>query len=143
MTTTPATLATSLGFSVPRHYLVAVFSDPAAARSALAALHDAGFPETATAISSGSDFLVSWQDAAGHQGFLSRLAALYPSEEHEALQDYLAEASGGASLVAIHLDDREEVLRARDVLKPFGAFDMRYFGNFTITDVSPDRYETP
>ena len=82
-------------------------------------------------------------DAAGHQGFLSRLVALYPSEEHEALQDYLAEASRGASLVAVHLDGHDDVLRARDVLKPLGAFDMRYFGNFTITDVNQDRSDTP
>ena len=135
MTTSHSALATSLGAYAPRHYLIAAFNELALATSALGALHDAGFSGSATAICSGSDFLTSWQVAAGNQGFVARFAALYPSEEHEALVDYLAEASRGASLVAVHLTAHEEVIRARDVLKPLGAFDMRYFGNLTITDL--------
>jgi hypothetical protein len=135
MNTSHAPLATSLGTYAPRHYLIAAFNEPALATSALGALHDAGFSDSATAICAGPDFLMSWQEAAGNQGFLARLAAVYPSEEHEALEDYLAEVRRGASLVAVHLDGHEAVLRARDVLKPLGAFDMRYFGDLTITDL--------
>jgi hypothetical protein len=135
MNTSHAALAASPGNYTPRHSLIAAFNDPALAATAVAALHDAGFSGSATAISSGPDFLTSWRDAPGNQGFLARLAAVFPSEEHEALEDYVAEASRGASLVAVHLDGHEEVIRARDVLRPLGAFDMRYFGNLTITDL--------
>jgi hypothetical protein len=135
MTTKHAALATSLGTYAPRHYLIAAFNDSALATMAYRALLDAGFPDAATALCPGPDFVMSWQDAASHQGFLARLVGLFPSEEHDALEDYLAEARRGASLVAVHLDGHAEVIQARDVLKPLGAFDMRYFGDLTITDL--------
>lgn len=135
MNTTHTPLSTSLGAYAPRHSLIAAFADPALAATARAALHDAGFPTSATAICAGPDFLTSWREAASKQGFLARLAAAYPSEEHDALEDYLAETRRGASLVAVHLDGHDDVIRARDILKPLGAFDMRYFGNLTITDL--------
>lgn len=134
MNTTHTPLTTARGAYAPRHSLIAAFTDPAGAVAARAALHDAGFPASATAICSGPDFLTTWREAASKQGFLARLAAAYPSEEHEALEDYLAEARRGASLVAVHLDGHDAVIRARDALKPLGAFDMRFFGNLTITD---------
>lgn len=135
MKTTQSALATSLGTYIPHHYLIAAFHNPGQAAAALRALHDAGFAESATAICSGPEFLLSWKDAAGHRGFFARLAALFPSEEHEALADYLTEVSLGASLVSVHLAGHAEITRARDVLKPLGAFDMRYFGDLTLTDL--------
>ena len=143
MTTTHAGLMMSSGAHAPRHSLIAAFAGPSLAAAAHSALLDAGFSESATAICAGPDFLMSWQDAMSHQGFLARLAGLYPSEEHEALQDYLTEARRGAVLVAIHLDNHEEVVRAASVLKPLGAFDMRYFGNLTITDLTLDHSDRP
>lgn len=131
-------LATSLGTYAPRHYLIAAFADPVLAETATSALRDAGFPDSATALCSAPDFLMSWQDADRQQGFLARLARLFPSEEHDALEDYRAEARRGATLVAVHLDGHEEVIRARDVLQPLGAFDMRYFGDLIITDLTHD-----
>jgi hypothetical protein len=135
MNDTQGTLATSLGTYIPRHYLIAAFEDPAQAAGALRALIEAGFVESATAFCSGPDFLTSWKNAAGQRGFFARLAALFPSEEKEALADYLAEVDHGASLVSVHLSGHEEITRARDILKPLGAFDMRYFGDLTITDL--------
>jgi hypothetical protein len=78
---------------------------------------------------------MSWKDAAGQRGFFARLATLFPSEENEALADYLAEVGHGASLISVHLSGHGEIAQARDVLKPLGAFDMRYFGDLTITDL--------
>ncbi|MDQ2651695.1 MAG: hypothetical protein M3Z20_01510 [Chloroflexota bacterium] len=135
MNHTEGTLATSLGTSIPRHHLIAAFNDSAQATVALRALHEAGFAESATAFCAGPDFLTSWKDAAGQPGIFARLAALFPSEENEALADYLAEVSHGASLISVHLSGHEEIARARDILKPLGAFDTRYFGNLTIIDL--------
>lgn len=143
MNTRHAALATALGTYAPRQDLIAVFDDPVLAETAIRSLRDAGFPDATTAICSGPDFLMSWQEAASQRGIVARLAGLFPSEEHDALEDYLAEARHGASLVAVHLAGHEDVIRARDVLKPLGAYDMRYFGDLTITDVTEDRDDRP
>jgi hypothetical protein len=128
-------LATALGTYSPRHYLVAVFDDPARAATALHALHEAGFADASAAICPGQQFLVNWTDFAKHRGPLARLVDLYPSEEHAALEDYLAEAAQGASFVSIHLTEHQDITRVRDVLKPLGGHAMRYYGDLTITDL--------
>lgn len=143
MNTKHAAFATALGTYAPRHSLIAVFDDPVLADAAIRALGDAGFPDSTTAICSGPDFLMSWHDAVNQRGIVARLAGLFPSEEQDALEDYLAEARRGASLVAVHLAGHEDVIRTREVLKPLGAFDMRYFGDLTITDVTEDRDDRP
>jgi hypothetical protein len=135
MSTSQGVLATSPGTYIPRHYLIAAFDDPAQATIALRALGEAGSAESATAFCSAPDFLESWKGAAGHRDFFTRLASLFPSEEHETLTDYLAEVGYGAPLVAVHLSRHEEIAQAREALKPLGAFDMRYFGNLTISDL--------
>ena len=128
-------LSTALGTYSPRHYLVAVFDDPSRADTALHALREAGFAESNAAICPGSQFLTNWTDFARHRGPLERLAGVYPSEEHAALEEYLAEAERGASFVTVHLAGQPDITRARDLLQPLGGHGMRYYGDLTITDL--------
>jgi len=129
-------LATALGTYSPRHYLVAVFDDSARATTVLRALHEAGFADSSAAICPGQQFLANWTDFVRHRGPLERLVDVYPSEEHAALEDYLAEAARGASFVSVHLTEHRDITRARDLLQPLGGHAMRYYGDFTITDLS-------
>ena len=128
-------LATALGTYSPRHYLIAVFDDPARAATALNALHDGGFADSSAAICPGPQFLENWADFARHRGLLERLVALYPSEEHAALSEYLDAAARGASFVSVHVTSHQDITHARNVLKPLGSHAMRYYGNLTITDL--------
>jgi hypothetical protein len=128
-------LSTALGTYSPRHYLVAVFDDPARAVTALQALHDADFVESSAEICPGSQFLTNWTNFARQRGPLERLVDLYPSEEHAALEEYLAEAERGASFVTVHVTEQPDITRARDLLTPLGGHGMRYYGDLTITDL--------
>ncbi|MBA2598305.1 MAG: hypothetical protein M3Q50_11110 [Chloroflexota bacterium] len=128
-------LATALGTYYPRHYVVAVLRDPAAATKALTALQGEGFAEAEAEICPGPDFIRNWNDFAAHRGKLARIANLFPAEERSAVEEYLAEAENGASFVTVHATTTEERNRARDLLRPFGAYGMRYYGDRTITDL--------
>ena len=126
-------LATALGTYAPRHFLIAVFDDPARAATALNALHDGGFADSTASICPGPQFLADWADFVRHRGLGERLVDLVPSEEHAALDEYLTEAKGGASVVTVHLTTHPDITRARDILKPLGGHAMRYYGDLTIT----------
>lgn len=128
-------LATALGTYYPRHYVVAVVNDPAAATKALAALQEDGFAEAAAEICPGPDFITNWSNFIAHRGRLARLADLFPAEERDAVEEYLAEAERGASFVTVHAVTTDERNRARDLLKTHGGYDMRYYGDRTITDL--------
>jgi hypothetical protein len=128
-------LQTAFGTYSPRHYLIAVFDDPARAASALTALQDAGFADSSAALCPGSEFLENWADFARHRGLLARLADLYPAEERAALNEYLDAAERGASFVSVHATSQKDITHARDVLKPLGGYAMRYYGDLTIIDL--------
>jgi hypothetical protein len=128
-------LATVLGAYSPTHYVVAVVDDPAAASSALAALQAAGFADVAVELCPGPRFLENYRDFVAHRGPLERAEGLFPAEEQAAVTEYLAEAERGASLVTVHAPRREERARAREILAAHGGHGMRYYGDYTITDL--------
>ena len=128
-------LATALGTYYPRHYVVAVFHDPAAAMNAPTALQGEGFADTAAEICAGTEFVKNWNDFVAHRGRLARVADLFPAEERDAVEEYLAEAENGASFVTVHATTPDDRNRARDVLRNFGGHRMRYYGDRTITDL--------
>src|SRR5215213_5413856 len=120
----------------PRHLapiLLAITSSPSSMiqpeRPPSSALHEAGFADSSAAICPGQQLLVNWAGFAKHPGPLKRLVDLYPSEEHAALEDYLAEVAQGASFVSVHLTEHRDITRARDLLKPLGGHAMRYYGD--------------
>jgi hypothetical protein len=127
--------ATVLGAYSPTHYVVAVIDDPAAAISALAALKAAAFSDAAVELCPGPRFLENYRDFVAHRSPLERAVGLFPSEEQAAVTEYLAEADRGASLVTVHAPRREERERARDILAAQGGHGMRYYGDYTITDL--------
>lgn len=56
----------------------------------------------------------------------------------EAITEYLEEANNGASFVMVHTPEHDGRNRAVELLRGFGAHNMRYFGNNTITDLDAD-----
>jgi hypothetical protein len=128
-------LATVLGAYSPTHYLVAVIDDPVTATSALAALQAAGFADAAVELCPGPRFLENYRDFVAHRGPLERAEGLFPAEEEAAVTEYLAEAERGRSFVTVHAPQREERERAREILAAHGGHGMRYYGDYTITDL--------
>ena len=135
MTEAKNPLATALGTYYPRHYVVAVVDDPAGATRALAALREAGFADAAAELCPGPEFLKNYRDFVEGRGLLQRLEGLFPSEERAAVEEYLAEAEGGASFVTVHAPERAERDRASTLLKANGGHAMRYYGDNTISDL--------
>lgn len=128
-------LATALGSYYPENYVVAAVDDPGAAMKALEALRKDGFADAAAAICPGPDFIRNWAAFVAQRGPLERLADLFPGEEQSAVEEYLAEAEGGASFVTVLAPSPDERNRARDLLKQHGGHTMRYYGDRTITDL--------
>ena len=128
-------LATALGTYYPRHYVVAVFHDPAAAMNARTALQGEGFADAAAEICPGPEFIKNWNDFVAHRGRLARVADLFPAEERDAVEEYLAEAENGASFVTVHATTPDDRNRARDVLRNFGGHRTLYYADRTITDL--------
>jgi hypothetical protein len=60
------------------------------------------------------------------------------SEEINYLNQYEEAARQGQTVVAIKADNDEEVDRATEVLTKHGAVDIRYFGRFAVSDLTPD-----
>ena len=135
MTEAKNPLATALGTYYPRHYVVAAIDDPARASQALAALREAGFDDAAAELCPGPQFVKNWQDFLAHRSLRERVEGLFPAEERQAVEEYLAEAERGASFVTVHAPERERRERARELLKANGGHAMRYYGDNTITDL--------
>ena len=135
MTEAKNPLATALGPYYPMHYVVAVVDDPALATQALIALKDAGFEDAAVEIFPGPEFLRNYRDFVEHRNLLQRVEGLFPAEEQAAVQEYLAEAEGGASFVTVHVTEPRRRDQVRDVLRTHGGHAMRYYGDNTITDL--------
>ena len=59
---------------------------------------------------------------------LERLGSYLPSDEHEALQQYVSEAEQGQYFVTVYAPHPDQIERARDILAKHGASDMHYYG---------------
>jgi hypothetical protein len=128
-------IATVFGTYYPRHYIVAVIHDPSAAAKARDALAADGFADANVELCPGADFVRNWNDYLAHRGIAARLADLFPADEHEAITEYLEEANNGSSFVMVHTPEHQGRDRARDILREYGAHDMRYYGDNTIVDL--------
>ena len=135
MTETKNPLATALGTYYPRHYVVAVVDDPAAATRALAALKGAGFDDAAAEICPGPNFLKNYRDFVEGRNLFERLVGGFPSDERDAVEEYVAEAERGASFVTVHATERARREEAIALLKEHGGHAMRYYGDNTITEL--------
>ena len=78
-------------------------------------------------------------DATGERsGFLARLVKTFAQgDENRYLKHYEEEARNGRQIVSVIVNDEAEAERVRDVLLEHNARDIRYFGQLTITDLTP------
>lgn len=127
--------ATLFGSYYPRGYVVAVLDDPARAEAAVAELRAAGFPEREARVWSGQAVMDQHGAYVEQHRIRYRIGDLFPSEEKEALGEYLAHAERGGSFVTVHAEEGDQQRRAADVLHAHGATGVRFYGAHTISDL--------
>ena len=53
------------------------------------------------------------------------------------MQQYERAADKGLDIIAVKVEDHDDAERAKDVLLRFGTTDIRFFGRFAVTDLTP------
>ena len=126
---------TLFGTFYPKHYIVAVIPEQDQAQQAVAALREAGHPEQEARLWTGAEVLDRYNTFLQKRNVLERLGSYLPSDEHEALQQYVSEAEEGQYFVTVYAPHPDQIERARDILAKHGASDMHYYGEFVMTDL--------
>lgn len=131
--------AASFGSFYPKHYVLAVCADDAAAARAAAALGAAGFAPDDVVAASGAEVVAHAQDAKAAQGALTRLRAQWSrlyTDGADASRQLVELAGRGAAFVLAYAPDDGQADRAADAVRPLGPAVLRYYGAFTVTDLS-------
>lgn len=131
--------ARSFGTFYPRHYVLAVYADAAAARRAVDALNAAGFAGDDVLTASGATVVAHEQAMEVGRGALARVgeqwARLY-TDASAASRRLRDAAEHGAAFVLAYAPEDDRVARAADALRPFGPDVLHHFGTFTVTKLS-------
>ena len=130
----------------PTRQLLGVINDPARAREAAAALVATGVPETDIGLLEGAD----GRDRLGRLGskpnVLSRVVRAFQFLSMDQLPDFLVyerAIEDGRVVVAVHVPDRDAMLRAREVLERFDAHFLNHFGRLYTEELSLWRGDEP
>jgi len=121
---------TQLGIFAPRHHLVALFPDLAAARKAERNLLDAGFREDEVVAVPGEDVVDLLSDQARHSGLgtliMQELSRMFETEEVYVDHD-LKLAARGAGFLAVHAPNKSRKEGAWKLIEPAGPLVARYY----------------
>jgi len=130
----------------PTQQLLGVIDDPARAREVDAALVAAGVPAAAIRLLEGADGRARLGRLGSKPNPLSRLVRAFQFLLMDQLPDFLVyerAIDDGRVVVAVHVADRDAMLRARDVLTGLDAHFLNYFGRFQTEELSLWRGDEP
>ncbi len=130
--------ATMFGVFYPKHYVVAVFLDEPSAESAAAVLREAGFGADDVRTWPGATIVANHEAYLAERGLLQKMGSLFPSEEHDVLNDYLEQARAGAGFLTVLAPEEAQRQTAAPILAEHGGALMRYYGDNTITNLTLD-----
>jgi hypothetical protein len=125
-------LSRMLGSRYRRNYLVGVIDDREAAERAEEALQRDGFTAEDLVLQTGSEI-----EARLQREDLGNLVREATTEEGAICRDY-DEMSRGGALLSVYATTPAEVERAGQTLAQHGAHSLRYFGDWTISEVRPE-----
>ena len=125
------------GVHYPTSHLLAVLRDQQTAEQATQALHDAGFVDVE--VFSGQHALRAIKVTEQQESPLSRAweqLSRVLSDEAGARQEYLEALGQGHAVLLVYAPHWEQVDQAADVLKAHQAHAIRFFGRWTIAELS-------
>ena len=130
--------ASLFGVFYPKHFIVTVFAERSAAESAASALQEAGFGEDAIKTWDGSEVAANHDKYVAERGILQKIGSLFPSEEHDVLNDYIEQARAGGSFLTVYTPEEGQRQTAAPIIADAGGVLMRYYGDNTITNLTLD-----
>jgi hypothetical protein len=123
----------------PTRRLLGVIDDPAQGREAVAALEAAGVPAADIRLLEGTGGRAQLATLGTTPNALSRLVRAVQFMSMDQLPDFLVyerAIEDGRAVVAVHVTDRDAMLRARVVLERFGAHFLNHFGRFQTEELT-------
>ncbi len=134
----PDSGASLFGVFYPKHYIVAIFRDQRDADAAAASLAQAGFAQDDIRTWPGSDVVANHEAYVAERGILQKIGSLFPSEEHDVLNDYIEQARAGAVFLTVLAPEEAQRQAAAPLIAGNDGALMRYYGDNTITNFTLD-----
>ncbi|HEU0244621.1 MAG TPA: hypothetical protein VFQ75_12005 [Candidatus Limnocylindrales bacterium] len=123
----------------PTQRLLGVIDDPGQAREAVAALEATGVPATDIRLLEGTDGRAQLATLGSNPNILSRLVRAVQFMSMDQLPDFLVyerAIEDGRAVVAVHVANRDAMLRSRVVLERFGAHFLNHFGRLQTEELT-------
>jgi hypothetical protein len=123
----------------PTRRLLGVIDDPARAREAVAALEATGVPAADVRLLEGADGRAQLATLGSDPNVLSRLVRAIQFMSMDQLPDFLVyerAIEDGRAVLAVHVPDRDAMLRARVVMERFGAHFLNHFGRLQTEELT-------
>jgi hypothetical protein len=131
----PAEPPTLWGTYYPEGSVVAALPVPDEARRGAAALVEAGWPADEVHVVSGEEALSRQRAYAQRQSAIQRLKAAIPTDQGEALHEYLEAARRGEHFVVARAAGASRAEQAAAILRPHGAHMIRHYEHRFIRDL--------
>ncbi len=131
---------TSLGVPYPKHYVVGVIDDLQEAERAVQALLQVGFTATDIRLRTGQEVLeVRREHDEQKPKLLTRIVeTINDASSDDELNEtdvYAEEASEGHNILNVYARTSDQITSAQNVLAAHYAHTIKYFGDWTITEL--------
>jgi NAD(P)-dependent dehydrogenase (short-subunit alcohol dehydrogenase family) len=124
---------------MPENHVVAVIGGSSAAESTARELAQHGFDQVV--LFHGNEVRETVDAKGTHAGPIEKVVKAvqdHLSEQTNYLAQYEEEARGGNVVLAVHVKDQDELEAVRTILDDAGARNVRFFGKFAVTDLTPE-----
>jgi hypothetical protein len=123
--------------TVPSNHVLALVSNVSVAQRAVDELRAQGFEEP---IIIENDQVGERLEEEAHPiaNFFMKIWGRHVSEEPDYLDQYEQAARQGRTVIAVKASDQEEVDRIQSILERHQATNVRFFGTFAVTDLTPE-----
>ena len=123
----------------PTRKVLGVIDDPAQAAEAVAALEATGVPASDIRLLVGEDGRRDLATLGSRPTLLSRTIRVFQFMSMDQLPDFLVyerAIEDGRAVVAVHVANRDAMLRSRVVLERFGAHFLNHFGRLQTEELT-------
>ena len=127
-----------LDTKIPNNHVVGVIGGERSGEACVEELHHAGYDQAGLLGGRQAiDKIDAEGDSSGGLTALIKRVAGHLSEQVAYLEQYERAASKGLDIVAVKVENHDDAEKAKEVLERFGTTDIRFFGRFAVTDLTP------